>query len=189
MLYQFSKDEKRNLEYLPIAISVAQIIDGHTNYLLVSKGYCELFNLDCKQALEILNTNKYKYIHEDDKFWAKQVDSNFPFQNNDSFDVVYRTKKYNDDNYFLINVNSKINNSNGIKLLYNSYSKIPTDFKGVQSIETIFKIQQIKIVEDSLIAIAIIAKKDFRLLYLKHNLHRVDKSVLKQEQMKVIIVV
>ena len=58
-----------NIDFLPIAISVSQVINGKIIYISVSKGYCNLFNLDYEKALDQLNNNPYEFISEEDKFW------------------------------------------------------------------------------------------------------------------------
>lgn len=174
-----------NIDFLPIAISVSQVINGKIIYISVSKGYCNLFNLDYEKALDQLNNNPYEFISEEDKFWL--YESEYQLINDKLLfnDYIYKTKKNLNFDISYINVNFKKCKINNVEYIFTSYNSLTVDSINNKTYRDIIKSQQIKILDDSLNAIIILSKKDFSIKYInKAALEIVNKPLENIESKK-----
>jgi len=155
-----------NIDFLPIAISVSQVIEGEIKYISVSQGYCELFKLDYETALYYLNNKPYENVFEDDKFWLYETEHQLVNDNLLFYDYIYRTKIRDDTKISYINVNFRKRIINNVDYIFTSYTLLTYDSINNNSVINIIKSQQTKILDDSLNAIIILSKKDFSIKYL-----------------------
>ncbi len=174
-----------NIDFLPIAISVSQVMAGQLHYISVSQGYCELFKLDYENALYYLNNNPYENIIEDDKFWLYETEHQLVNNNLLFNDYIYRTKIRDNTNISYINVNFRKRIIDNVEYIFTSYNLLTSDSINNNSVRDIIKSQQIKILDDSLNAIIILSKKDFSIKYLnKAALEIVNKPLVNIDSKK-----
>lgn len=117
--YQFSVTEQKVLETLPQAIAVYQFVDKKVVTLALSKGFLELFGYDdIKEAYHDMDHDMYKDTHPDDV--ARIADAAYRFATQtEVYDVIYRTKNKEKNNYKIIHANGKhIFLEDGVRLAY-----------------------------------------------------------------------
>jgi len=167
-----------NIDFLPIAISVSQVMDGKLNYISVSQGFCELFKLDYENALYYLNNTPYGKVIEDDKFWLYETEYQLVNNNLLFNDYIYRTKIGDNNNISYINVNFRKRIIDNVEYIFTSFNLLTSDSINNNSVRDIIKSQQIKILDDSLNAIIILSKKDFSIKYLNKAALEIVKKPL-----------
>ena len=97
----YSGDRKKALEDSPQPLAVYEFSDHRVNTLVVSDGFCRLFGYpDREQAVYVLDHDRYKDIHADDR---ERVSGEFlRFSEGNELDVVYRTQAGMAANYRVI---------------------------------------------------------------------------------------
>ncbi|MEE3456062.1 MAG: hypothetical protein VZQ29_10600, partial [Succiniclasticum sp.] len=100
--YQFDQTLMQTMEDSHIPFAVYQFIDKRVVTLVLSAGFCKLFEFDKKEdAYYVMNNDMYRATHPDDK--ARIADAAFRFATEGgSYEVVYRTKTRNYGNYLVI---------------------------------------------------------------------------------------
>ncbi len=174
-MFLISDKEKEQIESFPIAISLAQIIDEKLEYFLVSDGFCNLFRIDRETAILGLNNKEYSKLDKFDQVWVREVESNFIKGHLDKYNITCRTKLYDNKEYLIVNINAEKKIIDGKVFVYFSYSDISNSYVQETKVYKIFQEQRTKIAEESPNAIIVIAKKDYRILYL----NQVAKTMFK----------
>ncbi len=174
-MFLISDKEKEQIESFPIAISLAQIIDEKLEYFLVSDGFCNLFRIDRETAISELNNKEYSKFDKFDEVWVRDVESNFIKGHLDKYNITCRTKLYDNKEYLIVNINAEKKIIDGKVFVYFSYSDISNSYVQETKVYKIFQEQRTKIAEESPNAIIVIAKKDYRILYL----NRVAKTMFR----------
>ena len=100
--YQFDQKLMQTMESSHIPFAVYQFIDKRVVTLVLSAGFCKLFEFENKEdAYYVMNSDMYRATHPDDK--ARIADAAYRFATEGGhYEVVYRTKTRNYDNYLVI---------------------------------------------------------------------------------------
>ena len=89
--YQFSSIEFSLWEKSCVPMAVYQFIDRRVVTLVLSAGFCTLFDLDREEAYDLMDNDMYRDTHPDDV--VRIADAAFHFATEDSeYNVVYRSK-------------------------------------------------------------------------------------------------
>lgn len=166
MNFILNNEQLMNVENMPIPISIGIVQDSKLNFILVSKGYCDFFSQTKAEALSLLNTELCYFTHKDDRIKLIEFFNEVVSLKNSSYDISYRSRTNDNDSYFLLHLVITVKTIEDKKYLYFLYSKVTSNLENSISHHKKIESQQLSIAEDSLNAIAIIAKKDFKILYL-----------------------
>ena len=115
--YKFTADQLKIFESAQIPFAIYQFVDKRVVTLALSKGFCDLFGYtDIKKAYDDMDNNMYVDTHIDDV--AHIADAAIKFANEKSnYDVVYRSKKPNSNEYNIIHAIGKhIRTEDGTRL-------------------------------------------------------------------------
>jgi signal transduction histidine kinase len=166
--YNLSNEEKKYLSQLPMPISIAQIDNNEINYLYVSSGFCKLFNIEEAEALKYLNSNidENLLVYDRDKEKLEAFSKQILNKPKISHEVTFRARNCLDNNYFYLNCITSYVIKDEALLIYFTHTKISHSLIKSISTKKNFQAQQVSIAEDSLNAVSIISKKDYKLLYL-----------------------
>ena len=89
--YQFSSIEFSLWEKSCVPMAVYQFIDRRVVTLVLSAGFCTLFDLDREEAYDLMDNDMYRDTHPDDA--VRIADAAFHFATEDcEYNVVYRSK-------------------------------------------------------------------------------------------------
>ena len=116
--YQFSDRDREILEGLKLAFAVYQFIDKRVVTLILSDGFCELFGYtDRNQAYYDMDHDMYKATHPDDTARIANAAVCFATGEEETYDVVYRTRTKKDNNYQIIHAFGKhVYTKSGVRL-------------------------------------------------------------------------
>jgi len=100
--YQFDKRLMQTMENSRIPFAVYQFLDKRVVTLVLSAGFCKLFEFDNKaDAYYVMDNDMYRSTHPDDK--ARIADAAYCFATEGgAYEVVYRTKRRDSDNYVVV---------------------------------------------------------------------------------------
>ena len=100
--YQFDKRLMQAMEKSRIPFAVYQFLDKRVVTLVLSAGFCKLFEFDNKaDAYYVMDNDMYRAVHPDDK--ARIADAAYRFATEGgAYEVVYRTKSRDSDNYLVV---------------------------------------------------------------------------------------
>ena len=100
--YEYSAEKRDLLESSSIPFAIYQFIDKRVVTLVVSDGFCKLFNYDDRdKAYYDCDHNMYKYTHPDDA--ARVADAAYEFATgNGKYEIIYRTKDPKGDGYRIL---------------------------------------------------------------------------------------
>ena len=100
--YQFDKRLIQTMENSRIRFAVYQFLDKRVVTLVLSAGFCKLFEFDNKaDAYYVMDNDMYRSTHPDDK--ARIADAAYCFATEGgAYEVVYRTKRRDSDNYVVV---------------------------------------------------------------------------------------
>ena len=121
--YRFADAETALLEQMPAPLAVYQFIDKRVVTLALSKGFCDLFGYDDREeAYHDMDNDMYKNTHPDDV--ARIAEEAFLFATKEKqYEVVYRTKKPGESDYFYIHaVGQHVYTPSGVRLAYVWYT-------------------------------------------------------------------
>ncbi|MBR1650359.1 MAG: EAL domain-containing protein [Lachnospiraceae bacterium] len=88
--YIFDDSNLELLERSCIPYAIFQLLEGRVTALLVSDGFCDLFDTDRENAIDQLNNHTYDVDHPDDVARLGEAGLAFAIEGKD-YDVVYRT--------------------------------------------------------------------------------------------------
>ncbi len=168
MQYYLSDEERKYFSKLPMPISIAQIVNNKIHYLHVSSGFLKLFDLEANTALKYLNSdlNENPLVYDRDKDKLRDFLYQIIKKPKISKEFIFRARKSLDNNYFYLNCVSSYLVKDKSFFIYFTYTKISHSLIRTISSKKNVQAQQVSIAEDSLNAVAVIAKKNFKLLYL-----------------------
>lgn len=133
--YEYQAEKRSLLERSRIPFAIYQFINRRVVTLILSDGFCELFNYDDREkAYYDMDHNMYKDTHPDDA--ARVADAGFSFATEGGrYEVVYRTKNRLGDGYRIIHaIGEHFNSDTGVRLAQVWYtdegSYIPGDETG-----------------------------------------------------------
>ena len=115
--YCFAVADRARLEASPIPMAVYQYLDNHVVTLLLSDGFCKLFNCtDRAEACCNMERNVYQIAHPDDV--ARILDSTNRFTAGEaSFELIYRTRTKGGSDFRIIHaLGQHIYPSPGVRL-------------------------------------------------------------------------
>ena len=101
--YEYPEETRILLERSLIPFAIYQLIDKRVVTLILSDGFCKLFNYgdDRKRAYYDMDHNMYKETHPDDA--ARITDAAFKFATEGGkYEVIYRTKAPGREDYMII---------------------------------------------------------------------------------------
>ena len=100
--YQFDKKLMQSMENSHIPFAIYQFINKRVKTLVLSAGFCKLFEFDNKaDAYYTMDNDMYRAAHPDDK--ARIADAAYRFATEGgTYEVVYRTLTRNNGNYLVI---------------------------------------------------------------------------------------
>ncbi len=101
--YEYPEETRILLERSLIPFAIYQLIDKRVVTLILSDGFCKLFNYgdDRKRAYYDMDHNMYKETHPDDA--ARIADAAFKFATEGGkYEVIYRTKAPGREDYMII---------------------------------------------------------------------------------------
>ena len=159
-------EQLKNLETMPIPISIAVVQDNKFNFILISKGFCDLFNQKKVEGLSLLNKDLCYFAHKEERVKLIEFYNDLLLLKKTLYDITYRTRINNDKLYFLIHLVVTVQTIENRQYLFFLFTKVTPSLENSISLNKKIESHQISIAEDSLNAIAIISKKDFKLLYL-----------------------
>ena len=121
--YEFSSKEKSIIEALSIPLAVYQFIDKRVVTIALSDGFCKTFGYtERAQAVKDMDNNMYAGTHPEDLVRVEEASANFA-EDGEKYDIVYRTKKNNDNQYYVIHAfGTHEFKENNTKLAYVWYS-------------------------------------------------------------------
>ena len=121
--YRFSEAERSLLERLPTALGVYQTVDKRVLPLILSDGFCALFDYkDSAEAYRCMERDIYRDTHPDDI--ARMADAARRFGAEDApYDVIYRTRKAGGAGYHIVHaVGHHALTESGVRLAYVIYT-------------------------------------------------------------------
>ena len=121
--YRFSEQEQTIFEGLQQPFAVYQFVNKQVVTLALSDGFCEMFGYEDKQeAYYDMDHDMYKNTHPDDS--ARIADAAFRFATEEiPYDVIYRTKKKNTSDYFIIHsIGKHVYTKDGVRLAHVWYT-------------------------------------------------------------------
>lgn len=132
--YQFSPQQRKDYESLPIPLGVYQIVDGKVVTLLVSDAMCQMHGMPRHELIKSLDESMFGFVHPDDigrlAYFGQQEAK---LGNRFKYDLIYRVKEPHTKDYYLMHAFGKrVVEPDGSKLLFIFYYKIdrsPLDFK------------------------------------------------------------
>ncbi|MDC7236234.1 MAG: response regulator [Sphaerochaetaceae bacterium] len=168
MQYYLTNEEKKYFSQLPMPISIAQVVKDEIRYLHVSLGFCKLFNIEETEALKYLNSSidENLLVYDRDREKLEAFSKQIIMKPKISHEITFRARKSLDNNYFYLNCVSSYLVKDKSFFIYFTYTKISHSLIRTISSKKNVQAQQVSIAEDSLNAVAVIAKKNFKLLYL-----------------------
>lgn len=99
--YEFTQQEKQIMENTPVPYAVYQLLDNRVVTVLVSDGFCDLFGMTREEAMIVMDSDMYRDAHSDDK--ARIANAAYRFATEEeSFDVVYRSRNRGSEEYTII---------------------------------------------------------------------------------------
>lgn len=120
--YEFSSETRSFLENIPIPLAIYQYVDDQIKPLLVSRAYLELFGYDSLgEAVYSLNTDLYHNVHPDDI--VRMEEYSYCFANRSgNYDIVFRNKREDQQDYHLIHGTGKYITVDGAELAFITYT-------------------------------------------------------------------
>lgn len=171
--YQIYKD-------FPLPLSIAKIENNKINYLIVSDGFCKLFNVNYDKAISILNNDfSSKIMFEDDYFLINEIQSYLIENKINNFNIILRLKVDGNRYIKLLNIVGEKKGDNYLFLSFNDVSR--SQIHNVD-LKKYIQNQQTLIAEQSQKAIIIVSKNDFSLLYynnVANKLFDIEKKAIK----------
>lgn len=170
--YEFSAESRKALECLPHALAAYQLVDGKILTLLVTDGFCQLANRGRVLLTHSLDSDMFGRVHPDDV--ERLAKLGYEFANKEGiYDVVYRSRLYKCNGYRTLHVVGKYQTmEDGSRVAFLSYTDV-TDTPEHQ-LHTVSQIESPKsrFLDDSMGAMAIVSRKDHRLIYYNKALAR-----------------
>ncbi len=101
--YLFPQQERKIIEGLHLPVAVYQFVEKKVVTLILSDGFCKLFGYeDRAKAYYDMDHDMYKDAHPDDVARIANAAFSFATDKNGVYDVVYRTRKKNSDEYTIV---------------------------------------------------------------------------------------
>ena len=122
--FQFSDQEMSILEGLQQAFAIYQFIDKRVVTLVLSDGFCDLFGYtDRDMAYYDMDHDMYKDCHPDDVARIANAAIRFAKEEDEIYNVVYRTRSKKDNDYRIIHAMGKhAYTDTGVRLAHVWYS-------------------------------------------------------------------
>lgn len=170
--YEFSAESRKALECLPHALAAYQFVDGKIVTLLVTDGFCQFTG--CNRALltQNLNSDMFGRVHPDDVERLAKLGYEFA-RKEGVYDIVYRSRLYGYKDYRTLHVVGKYQTTeDGSRVAFLSYTDV-TDTPEHQ-LHTVSQVESPKsrFLDDSMGAMAIVSRKEQRLIYYNKALAR-----------------
>ena len=122
--HRFSDAEKNILEKSPIPLAVFQVINGRPENILLSEGFRDLFGYEnMENACRKMSEDVFEGIHPDDVSRVKELTAKFSAVDDAKYDVVFRSKRRNNNEYTIIHaVGEHVFTETGVRLGYLWYT-------------------------------------------------------------------
>ena len=116
--YSFTKDVRSAIESLAHPLAIYQFIDRRVVTIALSRGFCDLFGYeDMSEAYHDMDYNMYKYTYPDDVARIESAAFRFATEGG-TYDVVYRTRTKENDEYKIVHAIGKHVNADGVRLAH-----------------------------------------------------------------------
>ena len=170
--YQFSPEKRSALEALPHALAAYQYVDGSVRTLLVSDGMCRFARRSREELTNRLDQNMFSSVHPDDIELLANLGYEF-ITKECAYDVVYRTRLSGDADYRLVHVIGKFQcMEDGARVAMLTYADITdTPHHQMQALAGTVS-PKTRFFDENLGAMAIVSRRDKRLLYYNQALTR-----------------
>ena len=121
--YIFSAMEQKKLEQMPVPMAVYQFVKEKVFTLVLSEGYCRLFNYpDLHTAYRYIAEDAFGNTHPDDTARIKDAAYRFAKEGG-RYEVIFRSMKYDGGAYHVIHgVGEHIYTEEGVRLAYVWYT-------------------------------------------------------------------
>lgn len=183
-MYEFPAEKREALESLRLAIAAYQFVDNKVVTLLVSDGMCELFGADREQLINNFNKDMFAGVHPDDVEALAKLGIRYATKEG-PYDIVYRNKKPDSDEYRYIHAVSKFHGmEDGSRVAITEYNDISSMLKQnkINALELSTPIS--KFMDESTGPLAVVSRKDKRLLYFNKPIVRMlDPKVVYDSNM------
>ena len=101
--YRYDPAIQAALEASPIPFIVYQYIDRRVVTLAVSAGFCDIVGVDDRDAIRnAMDNDMYHLTHPDDRARLADAGLRFAAGETDRYDMVYRTRLREDDDYIVL---------------------------------------------------------------------------------------
>ena len=121
--FHFSDKEQKRIEQMPVPLAVYQFVNEKVRILLLSEGYCKLFNFpDHSTAYRYTEEDAFCNTHPDDTARVKDAAYRFAKEGG-RYEVIFRRMKYDGGDYHIIHgIGEHIYTEEGIRLAYVWYT-------------------------------------------------------------------
>lgn len=99
--YQISSDVEHVLKSSCIPFAIYTFNNEKIKTLLITDGFCELFDLTEDQAYELMDNNMYKHCHPEDRAYIADLGVKFA-KSGQEYEAIYRNKSDKQNEYHVI---------------------------------------------------------------------------------------
>ena len=100
--YQISSDVEHVLKSSCIPFAIYTFNNEKIKTLLITDGFCELFDLTEDQAYELMDNNMYKHCHPEDRAHIADLGVKFAKSGQEEYEAIYRNKSDKQNEYHVI---------------------------------------------------------------------------------------
>ena len=171
-VYEFPAESRKALESLPHALAAYQFVNGKVITLLVTDGFCKFTGSNRALLAESLDSDMFGKVHPDDV--ERLAKLGYEFATKECvYDVVYRSRLFNHTDYRTLHVVGKYQTmGHDFRVAFLSYTDITDTLE--HQLRSVSRIESPKsrFLDDSMGAMAIVSRRDRRLLYYNKALAR-----------------
>ena len=171
-VYVFPPEKRAALEALRHPVAAYQFVDDKLVTLLVSDGMCAMAAMEREALVQLFNTDMYRGTHPDDVARIAELAHRFMIDENE-YDVTYRSILYGRMEYRYLHATSKFHiMEDGSRVAFTVYDDVTDLMKKRGEHIAAFNEPKIRFLDENLGAMAVVARRDRRLLYYNKALLR-----------------